>query len=162
MLKQFLYRILLGLVPVCFNSLNLLLMGNLPPLGCVCVIVEDEGRFLLLRRPRGTMVFPGGFIRWNEYPAETARREFREETGLEVRLLDTTGTYARKSDGLNHLSTLTVAFAGEVASGALRGSIEGHPCWLDEAEMRHRLTSHYIDMLEDYFAYRERERGAQS
>jgi len=159
-LKQFLYRILLGLVPVCFNSLNLLLMGNLPPLGCVCVIVEDEGRFLLLRRPRGTMVFPGGFIRWNEYPAETARREFREETGLEVRLLDTTGTYARKSDGLGHLSTLTVTFAGEVVGGALRGSIEGHPCWLDKAEMGHRLMSHYMSMLEGYFAYRER--GAQS
>lgn len=160
MLKQFLYRILSGLVPVCFNSLNLLLMGNLPPLGSVCVIVEDEGRFLLLRRPGGTMVFPGGFIRWNEYPDETARREFREETGLEVRLLDRMGTHASKSDGLNCLSTLTVAFAGEVAGGTLRGGIEGRPCWLDEAEMRRRLTSHYMSMLEDDFAYRER--GARS
>jgi ADP-ribose pyrophosphatase YjhB (NUDIX family) len=156
LLKRFLYRVLLGLVPICFNSLNFLLAGNLPPMGCACIIVEDEGRFLLLRQPGGRMVFPGGFMRWNEYPAETAQREFREETGLEVRLLDTTGTYATKSVHLSRLSTLTVTFAGEVVGGSLRGSIEGHPCWLGELEMRHVLASHFASMLDDYFTYRER------
>ena len=102
------------------------------------------------------MVLPGGFMRWNEYPAETAHREFREETGLEVRLLDTTGTYATKSVQLSRLSTLTVTFAGEVVGGSLRGSIEGHPCWLGELEMRHVLASHFASMLDDYFTYRER------
>ena len=155
-LKRFLYRVLLGLVPICFNTLNFLLAGNLPPLGCVCIIAEERGRFLLLRRPGGKMVFPGGFMRWREYPAETARREFREETGLEVHLLDTIGTYAAKSSRLNQLSTLTITFAGEVVSGTLKGSIEGQPCWLDENEMRKHLGDYYTTMLEDYFAHRER------
>ncbi|HKV58068.1 MAG TPA: NUDIX hydrolase [Ktedonobacteraceae bacterium] len=155
-LKQFLYRTVLGLVPICFNFLNLLLAGNLPPMGSACVIAEDQGRFVLLRRPGGMIVFPGGFIRWREYPAETALREFREETGLEVRLLDTIGIYPAKSDGLNRLSTLTVTFAGEVVDGSMKDNIEGHPCWLDEAEMRVRLPNHYTRMLDDYVAYRER------
>jgi ADP-ribose pyrophosphatase YjhB (NUDIX family) len=155
-LKQILYRIAQGLAPIGFNTLNFLLAGNLPPLGSACVIVEDSGRFLLLKRPEGMIVFPGGFMRWREYPAETALREVREETGLEVRLLDTIGTYAHKSSQLVRLSTLTIAFAGEVVGGSLKSSIEGHPCWLDEAHMRERLPNHYKSMLEDYYAYRER------
>ena len=154
--NRFLYRTVLRLVPICFNSLNFLLVGNLPPLGSACVIVEDAGRFLLLKRPGGMMVFPGGFMRWREYPAETAQRECREETGLEVRLLDTIGTYAAKSSGLKQLSTLTITFAGEVVGGSLKSSIEGRPCWLDEDELRNRISRHYMGMLEDYFAYRER------
>jgi len=102
------------------------------------------------------MVFPGGFMRWREYPAETAQREVREETGLEVRLLDTIGTYSNKSTRLVRLSTLTIAFTGEVVGGSLKSGIEGRPCWLDEAHMRKRLASHYIPMFEDYRAYRER------
>ena len=159
-LKQFLYRTVLGLVPICFNSLNFLLAGNLPPLGSACVIAEDNGRFVLLKRPGGRLVFPGGFMRWREYPAQTARREFREETGLEVRLLDTIGTYAAKSENLKRLSTLTVTFAGEVVGGSLKSGIEGQPCWVDEAAMREALTSHYTVMLDDYFVYRERRNGS--
>jgi len=155
-LKRILFRIMQELTPLCFNFLNLLLAGNLPPLGNACVIVEDAGRFLLLNRPGGIVVFPGGFMRWREYPAETALREVREETGLEVRLLDTIGTYAHKSTQFTRLSILTIAFAGEVVGGSLKSSIEGHPCWLDEAHMRERLEPDCQGMLEDYIALRER------
>ena len=156
MLKRLSYRILRWLVPICFNILNGLLAGNLPPLGSSCVIVEDQGRFLLVRLPRGGLVLPGGFMRWREHPDETARRECREETGLEVQVLDTIGTYSSTSTSLDRMSTLTVVFVGKVTDGTLRGSIEGRPCWLDEADVRKGLDKHYINMLEDYFVYRQR------
>jgi hypothetical protein len=54
------------------------------------------------------------------------------------------------------LSTLTIAFVGEVVGGSLNSSIEGSPVWLDEAPMRERLASHYKSILEDYVALRER------
>ncbi len=156
MLKKLLYRAAQELTPLCFNALNMLLMGNLPPLGSACVVVEDQGRFLMLKRSEDTVVFPGGFIRWREYPEETGKREVREETGLEVRLLDTIGTYTHKSNSRHRLSTLTIAFAGELIGGSLKSSVEGQPCWMNEAEMRERLVSSYRCMLEDYDAYRER------
>ena len=156
MLKKILFRVAGRLAPICFNVLNILLAGNMPPLGSACVIVEDQGRFLLLRRPGGMLVFPGGMIRWREYPAEAAQREVREETGLDVRLLDTIGTSTKKSTNFARLSTLTVVFTGEVIGGSLKSSIEGRPCWMDEAEMRQRLGRHYIGMLEAYDAYRNR------
>ena len=49
-----------------------------------------EGRLLLLRRAiepwRGTWDIPGGFCEAHEHPIETAVREVREETGLDVRV----------------------------------------------------------------------------
>jgi 8-oxo-dGTP diphosphatase len=57
---------------------------------CVAVLRDDE--VLLARRriePRkGTYVLPGGFVDFDETPYEAARREMREETGLECTELD--------------------------------------------------------------------------
>ena len=156
MLQKVLLRSAQIIAPLCFNALNVLLAGNLPPLGSASVIIEDQGRFLVVRISNSQVVLPGGFMRWREYPEETARREVREETGLEVRLLDTIGIYSVKSRSFARLSTLTVVFTGEVTGGSLRGSIEGRPNWMDEAEMRRRLTTHYKGILDDYDAYRRR------
>ena len=155
MIKQLLYRLLGKAVNISFNILNLILAGNLPPLGCACVVVEEEGRLLVIERTKDQFVFPGGFMRWREQPAETAQRECREETGLEVQMLDTIGTYATTSTRIDRMSSLMIVFAGEVIGGALRGSIEGHPCWLNEADMRKGLDKYFTRILEDYFAYRQ-------
>ncbi len=70
-------------------------------------------------------------------------------------MLDTIGTYATTSTRIDRMSSLMIVFAGEVIGGALRGSIEGHPCWLNEADMRKGLEKYFTRILEDYFAYRK-------
>ncbi|MCP4536054.1 MAG: NUDIX domain-containing protein [Chloroflexi bacterium] len=56
------------------------------------VIVERDGSVLLVRRRmrphQGKWTFPGGFVESGEHPADTAARECREETGLEVEITD--------------------------------------------------------------------------
>lgn len=56
-----------------------------------------EGKALLARRARdphaGLWELPGGFQDLGEHPADTARRELREELGLEVRLAGVLGIY---------------------------------------------------------------------
>jgi ADP-ribose pyrophosphatase YjhB (NUDIX family) len=51
------------------------------------VVLNDEGCVLLLNhvlRPASGWGAPGGFLNPNEQPADTARREVFEETGLEL------------------------------------------------------------------------------
>ncbi len=52
-------------------------------------IVESRGRFLIGRRPRGTVLadlweFPGGKVHAGEKPEDAVVRECMEETGLRV------------------------------------------------------------------------------
>jgi 8-oxo-dGTP pyrophosphatase MutT (NUDIX family) len=54
------------------------------------VLVED-GRVLLIRHERlGVWLYPGGHVEPNETPREAAEREFKEETGLEVKVVGPT------------------------------------------------------------------------
>ena len=158
MLKRILYRALRKSVNYSFNILNICLVGNLPPLGCISVIVEDQGRYLLLRRPEGGLVFPGGFMRWREHPMQTAMREFKEETGLQVELRHVIGCYSNSSASFGSMSTLTLAFCGEVSGGKMHGSIEGQPCWIEESTLFDTIDFHYPYLLNDYLEHRKQHK----
>lgn len=97
----------------------------------VSVLVEQDGRVLLVRRAiepgRGQWSLPSGFIEWDESPELAAVREVGEETGLVVadpQLLDV-GHYGGdfRGPGLN------INYQASVAGGTL------HPAD-DAAEVR--------------------------
>jgi ADP-ribose pyrophosphatase YjhB (NUDIX family) len=137
-----------------FNIFNLLLAGNLPPFGCVIVIVEDEGKYLVIEPPEGGYVFPGGFMRWREHPIQTAQREVKEETGLELKVNNLIGCSSTRSNTLTRMSTLTVIYQAEVVGGELRNSIEGRPCWRDEAGLQKQIHPLQKGTLEHFLQYR--------
>jgi 8-oxo-dGTP diphosphatase len=62
-----------------------------PFAGCGAAILDDQGRLLLIRRLRqpeaGAWGLPGGKIDFGERAEDTARREIREELGIEIELL---------------------------------------------------------------------------
>ncbi|MCJ8519129.1 ADP-ribose pyrophosphatase YjhB (NUDIX family) [Pseudorhizobium tarimense] len=65
-------------------------------------VLEREGRFLLIRRrnpPAADLfAFPGGRAELGETPAETALREFREETGISAFDPELFATYDLKTE----------------------------------------------------------------
>ncbi len=161
MLKRILYRVLRKAAGFSFNVLNVCLAGNLPPLGCINVIVEDQGRFLLLQRPEGGLVFPGGLMRWREHPMQTAGREFKEETGLQVKLRHVVACYSYSSANFVNMSVLVLVYCGEVSGGEMRSSVEGQPCWIEESNLLDRVDFRYIYMVNDYREHRKQHDGQE-
>jgi len=161
MFYHLLYRLLKKLVNISFNILNLLLGGNLPPLVGVSVIVEENGRYLVLEHSPGKFTFPAGFMRWRERPAQAALREAKEETGLSLHLKGVLSHYSMTSRDFLHMSTVTIVYLGEVIGGELRSSIEGKPCWRDEAQLRESSPSNQIliNLLDEYLRFRAQSSG---
>ncbi|HEX7737617.1 MAG TPA: NUDIX hydrolase [Ktedonobacteraceae bacterium] len=137
-------------VSVFFNVLNKITGGKLPPLGSACALVEKDGLFLVVKLPRERVVFPGGFMTWYEQPPQTAEREGREETGLQLRAREFLNFYPRPSSKLTKMSNICFVYIAEVIGGELRDNIEGRPCWLNESELRQRMDQDYLLILDDY------------
>jgi ADP-ribose pyrophosphatase YjhB (NUDIX family) len=85
------------------------------------VLIEAEGRVVLVRRgiqPHvGSWTLPAGFTEYGETVEETAIRECREETGLEIELDDLLGVYSVNSDFYGHL--VLVLYSAHIVDGEL-------------------------------------------
>lgn len=145
-----LYDLLKICVSIFFNVLNKFLGGKLPPFGSACALVEKDGLYLVVELPRGRIVFPGGFMTWNEQPRQTAEREGREETGLQLHVLELINVYSAPSPRITQLSTVSFAYRAEVVGGELRKNIEGRPHWLSESELRQRMGPSALRVLDDW------------
>lgn len=67
-----------------------------------CVILDEEGRVLLMHRNTPKRVqweLPGGKIEENEKPEEAAKREVAEELGISVSIVKKLGEKSFEEDG---------------------------------------------------------------
>lgn len=88
----------------------------LEPPGVICVVLSATGDFVMVRQPRPaiegyTLEFPAGSIEAGETPEDAARREVREETGMEVSALACVGIMHPLPNRMNCLQRLFVAVA---------------------------------------------------
>ena len=112
------------------------------PQAASSAILERDGRFLLIRRinpPSADLfAFPGGRAEAGETPAETAVREFFEETGIRVfnpLLFATYDIVGDKDDGRHFfLSVFTVE--ADVQTQAVAADDAADPGWYTLEDIR--------------------------
>ncbi len=95
--------------------------------GALCVIERDDGRILLVAQTyRSGWGLPGGLMARGEVPEDAARREVREEVGLEVELGPPTVVVDPEPRRID------VVFAGRAADGQDLDAIEPRSPEIDE------------------------------
>lgn len=98
-----------------------------PKLGADAAIFDEQGRILLMDRADGSgWCLPCGWVEPNERPLDTAVRETREETGLEVRIRRLVGVFSRPANKVSGIHAMSaVVHLCEVVGGDLTLSDEG-------------------------------------
>jgi ADP-ribose pyrophosphatase YjhB (NUDIX family) len=103
-------------------------LGHITPkVGADAAIFDEKGRMLLQQRAdNGRWCLPCGWVEPHETTAEAAVREAREETGLEVSVVQLVGAFSRFASAVNGPHAMVaVVYLCEVVGGVLARSDEG-------------------------------------
>ena len=108
---------------------------------CGAIIINDEGKILLIKHNKGHWAFPKGHVEENETEVETALREIKEETNLKVdineRIREIT-TYSPKENVIKDV----IYFAATNPQGEVKLQEEevSEYAWLDLEESLNTIT----------------------
>jgi len=130
------------------------------PLLTVDVVIElldRTGEIVLIERRHEPVGFalPGGFVAVGEAVERAAVREAKEETGLDVTLIDLLGVYSDPArDALGH--TVSVVFVGR-AHGVPEGGDDAKRAGGCRPESPPTLVFDHARIISDYLTWRRRE-----
>ena len=126
----------------------------LDPKVAVVVLVTGSDKLLFVQRgaePQiGKWCFPGGYVDRGEEVRAAARREVREETGLEVEITGLIGVYSLPSNPV-----IVIAYSGSMTSGALVAGTDAEDAgWFEVDELPELAFPHNVKIIEDWEASR--------
>jgi ADP-ribose pyrophosphatase YjhB (NUDIX family) len=124
-----------------------------PEAGCGAAILDADGRILLIQRLRqpeaGCWGLPGGKIDFGERAKDTARREIREELGIEIEILGL-ACIAETIDGGDGRHWVAPVYDARIISGTpsvLEPAKHGGWGWFALSELPEPLTSSTLSWL---------------
>ncbi|WP_033776393.1 NUDIX hydrolase [Salinispora cortesiana] len=105
-------------------------------------VTDSKGRVLLIRRTdNGLWAIPGGAQDFGEYIAETAVRETKEESGVDIRVAGVVGIYTDPKHVMSYSDgevrqQFSICFLGECLGGNPTPSSESSEVrWVSRAEL---------------------------
>lgn len=122
----------------------------LDPKVAVVVLISACDRLLFVQRgaePQiGKWCFPGGYVDRGEQVEAAARREVREETGLNVEITRLIGLYSLEANPV-----IVVAYSGKVAGGELLAGTDAQDAgWFELGALPDLAFPHNVKIIEDW------------
>ncbi|OGP22075.1 MAG: NUDIX hydrolase [Deltaproteobacteria bacterium GWA2_57_13] len=120
----------------------------------IIIEVDDRGIVLIERRnPPHGWALPGGFVDYGESLEQAALREAKEETSLDVKLVEQFYTYSDPSRDPRHHTVSTVYIAA--ASGKPQGADDARRAVVfREENLPSPIVFDHSPILKDYFHYK--------
>ncbi|MBI3060175.1 MAG: NUDIX hydrolase [Deltaproteobacteria bacterium] len=121
----------------------------------IIIEVEDCGVVLIERKnPPHGWALPGGFVDYGENLGQAALREAKEETSLDVQLIEQFYTYSDPSRDPRH-HTITTVFIAR-ANGDPKGADDARQAQIfDEQNFPFPIVFDHAQILKDYFHYKK-------
>jgi 8-oxo-dGTP diphosphatase len=92
------------------------------PIPAAGAVVVQDGKILMVKRsvmPKvGWWCLPAGFMEWSEHPTQTAVRELKEETGLDVKLESLFEIYSGMDDP--RMNAVLILYLASINGGQLK------------------------------------------
>ena len=144
------------LAGLAYRFITLLTLGRISPLLGTGIVIEQDGKILVIERADGRGYnMPGGIVKAKETVEQCALREAFEETGYTVQITGLVGVYS-SPDRDPRFRSVAVVYKGTLIGGSLRTSGEGKPCWHTPDEMLGRMAFDGEAILQDYFNGQQR------
>ncbi len=126
------------------------------PLLTVDIIIEIDGGIILIKRknPPYGWAIPGGFVDYNETIEHAAIREAKEETSLDIKLIEQFYTYSDPDrDPRGH--TISTVFIAE-ADGTPHAKDDAKECRIFKInEIPQELAFDHRRIIADYLNYKK-------
>lgn len=140
------------LAGIIHRLIALLTFGQISPLLGAGIIIEQDGKFLVVDRTDGLGYnIPGGIVRYKETVEHCVSRETYEETGYTVQITGLVGVYSTP-DRDPRFRAVAIAYKGILLGGSLRASHEGQPSWRTPAEVFGHMAFDCETILKDYLS----------
>ena len=123
------------------------------PFITVDIIIEINSGIILIKRknPPYGWAIPGGFVDYGESIEDCARREAKEETGLDIRLMRQFHTYSDPSRDPRHHTVSTIFIA--TATGIPKAGDDAEDAVVFTREsLPEDIAFDHMKILEDYFS----------
>ncbi len=125
------------------------------PLVTVDIIIEINDDIILIERanPPFGWALPGGFVDYGESLESSALREAKEETSLDVKLIEQFHTYSDPNRDPRH-HTVTTVFIGK-ADGIPKAADDAKNLGIfTENNLPHPIAFDHENIINDYFQYK--------
>ena len=126
------------------------------PLVTVDIIIEIGAKFVMIERvnPPHGWALPGGFVDYGESLEASAIREAKEETSLDIQLIEQLHTYSNPDRDPRHHTITTVFIAAATGTPGADDDAKNTGLF-SEHKLPNPIAFDHEKILSDYFRYKK-------